>query len=357
MNGLFNGIGWIFGYVLWYAYLAVGSFAIAILIFTVILRVFQFPLQIKSQKSMAGSMRLQKKQQEIQEKYGRDREKVNEELSKLYEKENISPTGGCFTTLVPMFLLMGVYWTVRYPLTNTLHIASDKVSSALQSISALPGLGTSINSQYGEISIVKYFGSLQKYFVDGNGNALFSSADADKINEFGNGFNFLGLDLLATPSQSSFQSMMWLIPVLSFVTSVASMFIMQKLNGTKMQGCMVLMIFLMPLFTAWIAYSVPGAVGFYWITSTVLGFFQSLVMNKFYSPSIMEAKAEAQRIVLRREQEAKYEYIDVPDYEAPSAKSNNVETKEKSGKGSGKKQKSKKSGKNNNNSSYQGRKR
>ena len=56
------------------------ALALAILIFTVILRALQFPLQIKSQKSMAGSMRLQKKQQEIQEKYGKDRDKVNEEL-------------------------------------------------------------------------------------------------------------------------------------------------------------------------------------------------------------------------------------------------------------------------------------
>jgi len=61
MNALFNLIGYIFGYILWYAYLAVGNFAIAILIFTVILRVFQFPLQIKSQKNMAGSMRMSKK--------------------------------------------------------------------------------------------------------------------------------------------------------------------------------------------------------------------------------------------------------------------------------------------------------
>ena len=357
MEIIFNAIGGIFGYILWFAFYLVKNYGIAIILFTIIIKLLLFPFSVKQQKSMASNARFQQKQRELMEKYKNDRVKANEEIQKLMAKENVSPTAGCMPMLAPILVMFGVYYSVRNPLTNTLHIASDKVSSALQSISALPGLGTSINSQYGEISIVKYFGSLQKYFVEGNGNALFSSADADKINEFGNGFNFLGLDLLATPSQSSFQSMMWLIPVLSFVTSVASMFIMQKLNGTKMQGCMVLMIFLMPLFTAWIAYSVPGAVGFYWITSTVLGFFQSLVMNKFYSPSIMEAKAEAQRIVLRREQEAKYEYIDVPDYEAPSAKSNNVETKEKSGKGSGKKQKSKKSGKNNNNSSYQGRKR
>lgn len=357
MEVIFNAIGGIFGYLLWFAFYLVKNYGVAIILFTIVIKLLLFPFSVKQQKSMASNARFQQKQRELMEKYKNDRVKANEEIQKLMAKENVSPTAGCMPMLAPMLVMFGVYYSVRNPLTNTLHIASDKVSSALQSISALPGIGTSINSQYGEISIVKYFSSLQKYFVDGSGNALFSSSDADKINEFSNGFNFLGLDLLATPSQSTFQSMMWLIPVLCFVTSVASMFIMQLLNGTKMQGCMVLMIFLMPLFTAWIAYSVPGAVGFYWITSTVLGFFQSLIMNKFYSPSIMEAKAEAQRVVLRREQEAKYEYIDVPGYVAPSEKSSNAETKEKSGKSSGKKQKSKKSGKNNSSSNYQGRKR
>ena len=138
MNDLFNLIGSVFGYALWFAFTLVKNFAVAILIFTVLLRVLQFPLQIKSQKSMAGSMRHQKKQQEIQAKYGKDREKINEELSKLYEKENVSPTGGCMTTLVPMFLLMGVYWTVRYPLTNTLHIAKDTVDNMLAYGKGLP---------------------------------------------------------------------------------------------------------------------------------------------------------------------------------------------------------------------------
>ena len=116
MNQLFNIIGYLFGYLLWGAFSVVKNFAIAILIFTIILRIIQFPMQIKSQKNMAGNMRMQSKQKELQEKYGKDKARLNEELSKLYEKENINPMGGCVTSIVPMFLLMGVYWTIRNPL-------------------------------------------------------------------------------------------------------------------------------------------------------------------------------------------------------------------------------------------------
>ena len=357
MEALFNVIGGIFGYVLWSAFFLTKNYGVAIILFTIVIKVLLFPFSVSQQKSMASNARFQQKQREIMEKYKNDRVKANEEVQKLMAKENVRPTAGCMPMLAPMFVLFGVYYSVLNPLTNTLHIAADKVSAAMNSISTLPGIGTSINGRYGEISIVKYFGSLEKYLVDGNGNALFNSNDASSIKDFSQGFNFCGLDLLATPSQSSWESMMWMIPVLCFLTSVVSMIIMQLINGTKMQGCMILMIFMMPLFTAWIAYSVPGAVGFYWIASNVFGFVQSLIMNKFYSPSIMEAKAEAQRIVLRKEQESKYEFIEAPEFDANMQVSVKETAGEKKSRNSAKKNKSKKSTKNNDKSSYLGRKR
>ena len=96
------------------------------------------------------------------------------------------------------------------------------------------------------------------------------------------------------------------------------MIVIQKMNGTPMKGCMFVFIFLMPLFSAWIAFNVPGAVGFYWIASTVLGFIQSFLLNKFYNASIIEARDEAHRVVLRRQPEAEVEFIDVQGYVAPS---------------------------------------
>lgn len=354
MMDIFNFFGSILGYILWAAFYLVNNFGIAIIIFTVIIKLLLFPFSIKQQKSMAANARFQQKQKEIMERYANDKAKANEEVQKLMQKENVSPFSGCLPMIAPMLIMLGVYYSVINPLTNTLHIAADKVSMALSSLSTLPGLGTSINGFYGQISIVKYFGQLKPYLIDGNGNQLFTENEANSISEFSNGFNFCGLDLLATPNTSSFASMMWLIPVLCFVTSVASMFITQKMNGTKTQGCMFIMIFGMPLFSAWIAYTVPGAVGFYWIASTVLGFIQSVIMNKFYNANIMEAKAEAQRVVLRRQQEAELAFIDAPDYIEPEIPTKNKNSNSKNTKKSQKQ----KSGKSNTNSgsSYQGKK-
>lgn len=353
---IFNFLGSIFGYILWGAFLLVKNFGIAIILFTLAIKLLLFPFSVKQQKSMASTARFQQKQREIMEKYAGDRQKANEEIQKLMQKEDYTPNMGCLNMFAPMIVMFGVIYSVNNPLTNTLHIASDKVSAALNSLTRLPGIGTTIDGRYGEISVVKYFGSLQKYLVDSNGKALFSQTDIESISEFGNGFNFLGLDLLATPSQSSFASMIWIIPVLCFVTYVASMFFMQKMNGTELKGCMAVMMLLgMPLFSAWISYNVPGAVGFYWITSTVLGFIQSLILNKFYSASIVEARQEAERIVLRKQQEAAVAYLEAPDYIPPSEIKSVRETETKQEKTKNK-TKNKKSGGKQSGSSYRGKK-
>lgn len=355
MDYIFNFIGSIFGYVLWFAFYLFKNYGVAIIIFTLLTRLLILPFSMKQQKSMASNMRFQMKQREIMEKYKNNRAKANEEIQNLMEKENIKPSFGCMPMIAPMIIMFGVLYSVRNPLTNTLHIAYDKVSEALRSITALPGIGTGINSQYGEISIIKYFSSLKNYLVDANSNSLFNAGETERIEDFSKGFNFLGLDLLATPSESSFQSMMWLIPVLCFVTSVASMFIIQKMNGTKIQGCMIVMILFMPLFSTWIAYIVPGAVGFYWIVSTIIGFIQSIILNKFYNVSIIEAKNEARRIVLRRQQEAAVAYVEAENYIAPSEVLKQINSADKQTKSTTKKQKYKKS--DNNSSNYKGRKR
>lgn len=351
MMEFFNFIGGIFGYILMGAFFLVKNFGIAIIIFTIAIKLIMFPLSIKQQKSMAANARFQAKQREIMKKYANNKQKANEEMALMMQKEGASPYSSCLTSILPLLLMMCVYYAVVNPLTNTLHIAADKVSSALNTLSTLPGIGSSFNSYYGQIDLVKYFPQLQPYLNNSDGSAIFGATDIQNITDFHNGFNFLGLDLLATPSSVDFASMLWLIPILCFVTSVLSMFLMQKMNGTNMSGqgmgCMKVMLFVMPLFSAYIAYTVPAAVGFYWIASTVFGFLQSVVLNKFYNMNIMEAKAEAQRVILREQEEASVEFINVAaediiyeEKSKTSEKKNNSQSSSKKKKNSSKNQNS-----------------
>lgn len=279
----------------------VQNFALAILIFTVVLRAIQFPLQIKSQKTMAANARLQNKQKEIQEKYGKDKNKANEEMQKLYEKENVNPMSGCLSSFFPMILLLGVYQTIRYPITNTLHIASSAVTEAYNYVMGLPVIGTAINPTYYEIDIIKLFPNIKDQLTS------FTDADISKIEQFARGFNLFGLQLLDTPSEYGIKSALVLIPILCLVFSLATSVISMKINGKSMgqqQGCMNAMLLIMPIFSAWIAYTVPAAVGLYWIYSNIIGMITTVILHKFYNAESLTAKDEARRVALLEAEEA-----------------------------------------------------
>ena len=293
MMSIFNFFGSVLGYLLWFLYTVFKNYGIAIILFTIIVKALMFPFSIKSQKSMAAQSRLASKQQELQKKYAKDQMKYNEELQKLYEKEGVNPGGGCLTTLLPFPIMLGIYYSVIYPLSNTLHIAKDTISQATEFVSKIPGIAST--NQYVELEIVKNFDALKDHLT------MFSADDVQKIEFFGKGFKCFGLDLLASPNTCSFASMLWIIPVLALVTYWGQSFVMQKLQPTQQQGagqgCMKVMMYGMPLLSAYWAYIMPAAVGFYWIISALVGFAQTLITHKYFSPEQVSAKSEASRYV------------------------------------------------------------
>ena len=88
------------------------------------------------------------------------------------------------------------------------------------------------------------------------------------------------------------------------------------------------MFLLLPLITVYISYIVPGAVGFYWIWSTIFGFLQTLLINKFYSAAHMKAKSEAEQVALLELKEAKVPY-DYQPVSTPQLSTGNTGNKKK----------------------------
>jgi YidC/Oxa1 family membrane protein insertase len=308
MNDIFNFFGSILGYLLWWLYYIVRNYGIAIILFTLIVKVFLFPFFIKQQRSMAATGKLAAKQQELQKRYANDKQKMQVEMQKLYEKEGVNPTGGCTTMILPFLVMFGLYYTVLNPLSNALHLSSAAITKAVDMLNHVPGIGTSFNTQYAQIEIVKNFQNLKPFLT------MFSSSELNRLESFNHGFRFLGLNLLDTPCDSSnifgtlFRSNLWVIPVLCLISYILSQYFTMKMQPATMQqqqqGCMKYMLYMMAFVSAWFSCTVPAAVGFYWIISTVLGFLQTVVMNIWYSPDDVNAQAEARRIALRELEEA-----------------------------------------------------
>lgn len=138
----------------------------------------------------------------------------------------------------------------------------------------------------------------------GNYKELFSERVVNddlrvQINELSENLNFLGIPLGQVPMEHMGFPMI-LIPILSFVLALAQTFIsMQNMKKTnpdagKQMGCMNVMMYGMPLFSLWIAFSVPAGAGFYWAISYIFGIAQTLILNKLYNPNKLREQALAE---------------------------------------------------------------
>lgn len=325
MFTVFNFIGSIFGYILWAVFWVFQNFGIAIIVFTLIFRIILFPSSIKQQKSMAANASLQAKQKEIREKYANNKQKQNEEIQKLYDKEGVSPMSGCATSLFPMIIMLGIYYAVVRPLSNVLHLSAE----AINQINMIPGVYMTQNNIYSEMNVLKLFtnpDSINTLIQHG-----LPQTEIQNIHNLAGGFNFLGLDLLSIPQTKGFGSLIIIIPILCLVTSLGSQILTMRMQGSPMQGqqgCMRYMFLLLPLITVYISYIVPGAVGFYWVWSTIFGFVQTLLINKFYSAAHMKAKSEAEHVALLELKEAKVPY-DYQPVSAPQLSTGNTGNKKK----------------------------
>ena len=324
-------LGYFLGYLLWALFYVFQNFGIAIIVFTIVIKLVLFPFSIKQQKSMAGTARMQKKQKELQEKYGNNRQLLQEEMNKLYEKEGVKPMGGCLTMIVPMLVLFGVFYAVAYPLTNTLHIDSNHVNDAVAYINQIPGYASATNPAYQQIALLRIFPNIsQTETIQG----LFNAADIEKIHMFSNGFDLFGsVDLLQVPADLGFWSWYLLFPILCFLSNVGSQFVMQKVNQNnqmnQQKGCMKVVMYALPLFSAYIAYSVPAAMSVYWIISALLSLIQSVVLAKLLGPVQINAKNEARHVALMFQNEAKVPYVYAPQEKVAPANNKNKNKKKK----------------------------
>ena len=290
-------LGYPLGWIMWAIYKVVNNYGVALILFTVLVRLALFPLSVKQQKSSAKMQVFQPKMQEIQKKYANNKEKQQEEMMKLYEQHGYNPMAGCLPSIIQMILLFGIIYVVYEPLSHILHMDKATITALTDIVKANAELlGTSGQPQLTAISAIQNPETV----------GLFSSISSDVISQIqGFDYTLFGLYLGQIPT---WKSVLVLIPILSGVTALLSSIIMQKMqsksnpSAAQMQGSMKTMLYLMPLMSLWIAFSVPCGVGIYWIIGNLLAIVQTVILNKFYSPARYKAEYEEQ---VRRIEEQK----------------------------------------------------
>ena len=326
MGGIFDIFAVPLGYVLWFIYRFVGNYFIAIFLFTLVVRAATFPLSLKSQKSQADRAKLAPRLERLQKKYGKDPKKMQAKQMELYEKEGVSMTGGCLPMIVQMVVLMGVISVIYSPLTHLARIPSQVITASVTAVTKpveknADGKDVEVDAPnkvsandlkgyYRELrmmmvldenkaDILAEIGKLDEAVLKGKTPEQYF----DQIAHIRNDFTMFGHTLLQNPWTNGFRgiSILWLIPLLSgltaFASSLVSMhFTKQMTSGEKQpgQGCSnVMLMVMMPVFSLYITFVVPGGVGIYWICSNLIAIVQTILLNNIYNPAKIRAQAEA----------------------------------------------------------------
>ena len=286
----------LFGYLLQFLYGLVNNYGIAIILFTVIIKIVLLPLSIKQQKTMKKSSELQEKMKVIQFKYKSDPEKMNQEMMSLYKSENMSPFSGCLTAIVQLLLLLSIFYLVRSPLTFMEKIPTENINHYVQQ---LQENGKTVSQVYPEIDLIREHQFLKEKNPE--------DANVDKLNIQ---MNFLGLDLSKIPQQNMTDYTVYIIPALYILSSFISIRMttaMQLKNANKqkeekaiidgttgkelipqeenneMDAVMQtnkMMSWMMPIMSISIAFIAPLGLALYWLISNILMIVERLILNK-----------------------------------------------------------------------------
>ena len=310
------------------------NYGVAIILFSLAIKIILFPFSLKGKKGMIQMNMLAGQQQKLQKQYGKDQQRYQEELQKLYDKEGVNPMGGCLWTMLPLLILFPVYAVVRRPLKYWMGLTYPVIEAIT---AAVTGAGAALNPTYPEISIVSAF------FKN---NTVLSAAQAAAPEAVltGLNFNFLGIDLASNPTLKFWQNgISWnsiglfLIPIVCAVTTLVSSKIMMKTNEINNQGGQAnqqnqMMMWMSPLMMLWFGFIMPGVMGLYIISNSVFSVFQDLLMGKMLKKDY-EAAAEARRLreIEEKEEEKRLrrEKAEEKARQAEEARKNKAKKKEK----------------------------
>ena len=232
------------GYLLALIYKLVGNYGISLIILTVIVKLVLYPLYAKQIKSTANMSDMSEQAKEIQKRYANDKEKMNEEMQKLYAETGFNPMSGCLPMLIQFPIIMGLFALLRNPM---------------------------------------------KYMPD------------DPSLMFANHESFLWIKDLAQPD-------LWILPLAAglatfFAFSMNSAMNMQQpgANPGQQKAMNAIMKYFFPLSILWLARSYPAGLAIYWAGGQFMQIFFNLRINKIKEQ--MNAEKEKKKLVERAEKE------------------------------------------------------
>jgi len=264
---MIDAIANFFGIIIRFIYEMVNNnYLISILIFTFLTKLILFPLTLMQIKSTEKLQEIGPKDKAIREKYKNDEEKQAEELSKLYSENKINPIGGCLPILIQLPIILGMFYIVKQPLTYIIQTPQEEIKTYT---------ATYLNKEESEVTEAE----MKTYEIQ--------VAEKNNIIDMNVG---LGINLGQTPSNvfskdddKKASPISLIIPILAVILAFLQTKITQKNSNTNMDESTAQMQkstnLMMPLLSGIISYTMPLALGVYWLFGSLLQILQQILIT------------------------------------------------------------------------------
>lgn len=290
-----------FGWALSGLYELTDSYLLSIVLLTLVVRLLLLPASVSQQKNSAKQVRLNTKVNKIKQKYAGNQQKIQEETQALYQREGFGAANmGCAPMFVQLFVMLGLYEVIYSPITYVLRFSQEKVT-ALQNALKVVVENSSKNSRGVELQILNKISSAFQ------GTSGVSAEDVNELVTLKDNFLIGGIDLTSKPDSSD-PGLLWIIPILAFLTAMLSsifMYMKQRKQNPEMaknpsMGCMT---FMSPVMSLVFTFMFPAGIGVYWIISNIFSFIQQVVLTYVYSTKKVIAQQMVDETVARRSKE------------------------------------------------------
>ena len=281
-----------------------GSYGIALILFTLLVKLVLLPFQLKSKKSMLRMNRMSGKVKEIQTRYANNKERQQQEIADLYAREGVNPMSGCLWSFLPLPIMIALYNIIRYPLHYLMMISKEtiaEITSLATGMGFVSAAGTT-KAAFEEINLAKFVHDNWSAF-DGKFEGLI---DLD--------YTFLGMDL-STVAGDKFSEILtggWpviglmLLPIIATAVQFLMTIVSMKGSSTEATGSSKTMMYMMPLMTLWFGFSLPSALCVYWIAQSAFSVLQEMTLNKHFNKILDREETDKER-AKREARYAKYE--------------------------------------------------
>lgn len=259
ISGIANILGWVIRLIYNHS-----NYFISIILFTILTKLILLPLYISQIKSTEEMNKVAPMVKKIQEKYKDNKEKQSEELMKIYAEHKVNPVAGCLPALIQIPLILSMFYIVKQPLTYVINMPQEQIVEYTKTYLGKEEVTEKEVKAY-EINVANEYD-----LIDMNVGKYINLGKAPQ-------------DVFNKEESKKAHPIALIVPILSIVFSIVSTKLAQKNSNMteeqlEMQKSMNVM---MPLLSASIAYSMPLALGIYWLLGSILGILQQLFINKF----------------------------------------------------------------------------